>query len=465
MKKALCILPLVILFGFCFLICASAEDGRAEYYVFCEGDEYILAEGASASSHMLRSYSIKDIFAYTDNISGEKRINFLDVTADERIDIFSDGYILCGSLTLPFGMNISGEVTLFCDIVSLCEPIVVNGTLTVCDGRIDAFARRGAIRVVDGELFILGGEIINTDGDAVYSSGELTLSGEPRLIGNKYSVSTDVPISLSYNSDPFTAPLSVLYRGEFISGESKQIFKSATEYNTKNVKLYDFYGREYGWRLITDEGVEAPLQYGAVYLPYNVKYFHNGELVGYEECLSGEVADGIEAPEILGYSFLGWYKSGLSAVEVSELPVFSDTALYAKYALSAPRVSLREERFDESGALTRLYAVLSHPLLDEGDISYSWMRDGEVVHSGCEYIDLGASERGSYTCTVKLSVRGDTVSVSTGAFTLDALAQGVELNTGIIIPFLSVSFILFLVLLYFAIDKPVLVRQKQKVKF
>lgn len=453
MKRSFCILLPALFFAFCFSISASAQKSRAEYFLFQDEGEYILAECRGEDGmRTVISGGIKDIFAYTDSLYGVKKITFFNVTADDSFDISGEGYIFCGKISLPLGMNVFGEATFFCDILNVERPICVSGTLTVCEGNTEASSERGAFRVNGGRLYVLGGEIVNVSGAAVYSSGALTLSGDAELFGKEYGVSTDAPISLSYNGKPFISELSVLYRGEFVCGKQTTVFLSVSEYNKQRVSLFDFYGVEYKWR-IRSEG-DGALAFGEVSLPFTVKYFYDGELIGDEECLSGELAEGIEAPEIKGYSFLGWYgNSGLADAYENEIPIFSNTSLYARYTLEEPIVKLLEKELEGSEGQSRLYVDISHPLLGEGEIFCIWMRDGVTVHTGEPYLDITVSEGGSYACTVVLSDGGESVTVSTGEAQVFSHLEGDKLDADILVPFLSVSFGLFLVLLYFTLDK------------
>ncbi|MBQ8690047.1 MAG: uL15 family ribosomal protein [Clostridia bacterium] len=145
--------------------------------------------------------------------------------------------------------------------------------------------------------------------------------------------------------------------------------------------------------------------------------FYNGDEPYCEEVIKQGEAPTLPAPpEREGYAFEGWcFNSAKGEKYESGEPLNADTVLYAAYELTPPSFEISSLSFTyDGGAHSLKFADISHPLLDEGFISYEWYKDGEAINCFGESVSVReVRDSGSYVCRLTFSVEGDVARLST----------------------------------------------------
>lgn len=437
---------------------SSAEIG--EYTVTEAGGEYLLAVySEGAQREIMRTSDFSEITKYIDELGlSECSVTFADVSIGNSIELSNGKYTLSGSLKMSDGasLTISGAEVSFCDMNTNFD----SGSLRIKSGRASVeeseiysagcavrldyssdaalcfksgkiiSAEDCAIKISYGICVIEGGEVSSQKSFAIKSSSTLALAGAPKISGKEYGIFTESPITASYGGKIFSGSVAVQYDSLFEKGSITCVFYEAEESSLENVRLYDKNGSEQALRYFSSHDRVDEKSFGAVYLPYTVNFFCDTELIKTVDVLSGDVLESQDANEKTGYKFSSW-----SIEKVKETPydfaqnVNKSFDLYAKYSLLSPTFRLNSLEFTYD-AVEHEFGIeeLSHPLLDDAIINYTWYRDEvEISNSGPKIKLLNVSESGSYKCKINFTFERDSVTVITPAASVKIHKQKVPI--------------------------------------
>ncbi len=274
-----------------------------------------------------------------------------------------------------------------------------SSELTVESGDISSFSAE-ALRLSAGSAKIKGGNIRSNAGAAILSSTTLTLVGAPSVVGVDYDIVASSPITLSEREEKYTGKCKLKYCSEFSKGKIAIVAYGATEDSEERISLYDDLGHSVKVKYYDSFFLEDEKNFLTAYLPYEVKII-NGEESEIQYKLFGETPDAPTVSEKPGYEFLGW-RVGKRDGDFYEpgIPVSSDLVLYSSYNLIAPTFSFLSLSFVYDAEVHYLSLdEISHPLLNEGAISYKWYKNGEELsfHGG-EVALKNVSDSGKYKC-------------------------------------------------------------------
>ncbi|MBQ7333795.1 MAG: InlB B-repeat-containing protein, partial [Clostridia bacterium] len=145
----------------------------------------------------------------------------------------------------------------------------------------------------------------------------------------------------------------------------------------------------------------------AVYLPYKLSFFDGGILIAEKLFLDGEYPSPVTLSEKAGYKFLGWQKDGGGVFDFST-GVSEDLKLYSAYKLLPPEFSISSLEFTYDGKERELaFSSISHPLLNNGELSYLWYLGGECISSSSSVKIRDVSDSGKYICKLKFTHNGN----------------------------------------------------------
>lgn len=437
----------VMLILMAFAIRPSAAES-VEYIVTEDGEEYILS-GYSGNSieEIVRDSELSKLTEHIGNLNLEKvRVVFVGVVTDKSLEISKGEYTVCGSISFTAGasLTVSGANVILTDVSLNFEQgslRVKNGEVHLSDGAVKAnttcvrldysadaiFSQAGgcitakegaAIKLNYGRCILEGGEVKSENGVAVESKSTLTLSGTPSITGKEYDIITNSPITLSNEEKEFSSAVKIKYNSVFDLGSISCVFYEATAQSLTNVSLYDMRGESVNVRYFFEyEGV-GEKNFGAVYLPHTVNFYCDTELINAVEVLSGQTVTECAAKEKSGYEFSSW-----SIDANSEIPydfaqnVNKSFDLYAKYTLLSPKFVLNSFEFTYD-ALEHEFGIeeLSHPLLEDGVVNYTWYCNDSVVSNvGPKFNLRYVNESGKYKCKIDFTFGTDTATVTTTA--------------------------------------------------
>ena len=155
-------------------------------------------------------------------------------------------------------------------------------------------------------------------------------------------------------------------------------------------------------------------QFGAVYLPFTVNFHGTGGIIYQREALAGERITPPNPPERTGFEFIGWtVTEDGEALYDFECGINGELSLYAYYELLSPSFSLLPLEFYFDGEEHRIeISNLSHPLINEATVNYSWFYEGEELLCTESSLPIKyVAESGDYQCKITLVCGYDSVSV------------------------------------------------------
>lgn len=443
------ILKIVFLVGVIFILIsfsANADTGiQKEYIVSYTGDEYLLSGYNEGDlSPIIRTESIGVIAEYLNSLSDSISVLFNAVSIDEDIllncsDICISGTITLNedclleiiggkiraeSLTLSFDRG--GLVIKDGDFVFRNSEIVSNQTAVIMNysagasayfesGKIVGDSNGSTMLIEMGRVFISDCCVDNPSGAAIINSSTLTLFPQAEINGSMYDIYTKTPITLGGDGGAIFNSIKVKYDKLFEKGTLCCVFYSASPSALRNFAFFD------------ENGIEQPLTYfqsyegiretnfGAVYLPYTVDFYFGNTLLSTQHIIDDMYVKAEEAPEVSGYDFVGWRKYGEEEIYDFAKKVNSDFALYAKYRLAPPELSLSSLEFIYDGAEHEFgITKLVHPLAEGSVINYRWYYNGNFYSDAGPKIKLSnVSQSGEYYCVVSFTYGTDTVNTTT----------------------------------------------------
>ncbi len=458
MKK---FLKAVIIAGvlFLFIILSARADTGEEYIVKQEGGAYTLyAVSGGSETPLQSSESVASIFYTLCGKSG--RITLDNIEIGESIDL-SGAYSLSGQASI----SSSGVINVLSGEISFSEiDITLNGgkirikngelsiksgsisssdtailldhnagaSLSLFGGVITSESEDACIINKQGTLEIYSGTVENVAGAAIYNEASLFLLGDAKLIGRGVAVESAKPINLSDGDRAFSATLYVKMYIPIRDGAITPIFYGASQDTLSGITLYDTDGEMAEVKYFEEFRGVAERNFGAVYLPYEIKYYRDGALWYTDEKLSGELCEYMSPPERTGYTFTHWSINTIGGVSYDfKDTVNNDLNLYANYRLDAPTFSLfsREYEYTKDGHAFAP-SEISHPLLSEALISYEWYKDGELIGSGSPSLRLtSVTDSGGYQLKLTLTHGNQSVSVTTPSANVVIKKATVEIPT------------------------------------
>lgn len=341
----------------------------------------------------------------------------INTTASELIIDGLDLYITSGSLYVKSGSTemLSGK------IISESRPAVVldynaSSTLVISGGEIYASTTDAAIVSSMGSVKISGGKISNSFGYAIRNEASLTVSGEPEISGFEFDIKTNKPITLSNGVSSLKSKIKVLYDKVFERGTKTPVFRLADADSLTHVTMYDSYGEKVELTFFDHSEELDESSFLAVYLPYSVKFYNEGELYTTEYFLRGAAVSAPKSPTKVGYVFDGWYTdSTLKDSYNFGMPESFDFLLFAKFTLMPPEFeinskSLVYDRKEYNLSFDKLY----HPLSESGSFSFEWFKNSvPISYSSMSVPITNVLDSGVYKCKLTFSYNGDFVSVMT----------------------------------------------------
>ena len=417
-----------------------------KYTVTEEGGEYKLFSSTSDDIEpVITSNSISDILNVVQSISKACEISFCDVNISESITLKSGDIILSGEVAFNDFANftIDGASVILDDInlnMNSSGIRVKRGTLDfssgvinsfsenaitldhssgasfyVRDGSINSSSESAAILLKQGTVGVFGGNVTNELGVAVNSSSTLILSGTPSIKGDGYDILTDMPITLSDGETTFSGELRMKYDALFQDGFISCVAYNATESAISGISFYDKNGNSLNVDYFLSHSLIDESNFAAIYLPYTVNYICDGTVVETIYRLHGEKADPISSVTKEGYEFVGWKDADRGEFFEFSAPITDDTDIYAEYKLRSPTYTMCSFDFSYDGTERRIgIDELSHPLISDAIVSYSWYKDGKILnnYSDSVYVQKVA-DSGEYYCVIEFSIGGDSVSITT----------------------------------------------------
>lgn len=444
MKKALIILFFVLLLGSIFATSALAEgDGK---YLISE-EEGVFSLSVYDGGEPLRIAAAQTLGEILTELARDGGapcavLDSIEVSGD--VELPRGNYTLAGTLHVSGGVISvpSGAAVAFSGIsltfseggylrikggsVSILnsylegegKSLVVSdysatSSLDIMSGELSASAAAGAIAVRVGSLSVCGGKISNDGGAAIITDTGMRLSGTPIISGVGYDVVSSHEISLSSDTEPYSGELSLSYTGEFSEGTMTELFYLANPDSIADISVFDRAGKEYELTHFEESTHTQEKNFAAVYLPFFLKYFVNGNLLYTESLLEGELPTLPQDNDRTGYKFLGWYSDGTADKPYERGPVISSFSLYARYELLSPDFSISSLSVTYDGAMHELsFDTLTHPLVESGGFfTYEWRREGALVSTAPALAVREVSDSGSYSVTVSFHYGSESVSV------------------------------------------------------
>ncbi len=450
------VMACLILFGLAFF--ARAEDGETEYIIKSASEGYVLygySEGNETPIGSSERLSV--LFDYLNEYGDAKKVWFSDICTNERIEL-NGYYTFCGdlkvsgaSLTLSGGDLIlenlglelissvlrikegecrleSGEIR--SDSVAVLLDYSASALFYMRGGVIYTNSSDASLVLKSGSAHIISGEIINSGGYAIDCHSSLVIAGTPLISGKEEGIFTSVPITLSYSDVLFRGEVSIKYSDLFCEGEIKAMFYKTDPPSLDGITLYDQIGQEYSVTYFESSQSILERSFGAVYLPYKVNYYCGDAAVESVEVLRGERISYIDAPGRIGYEFLYWStdRAGDDPYDFNE-NVNNGFNLYANFKLLPPNIEISSLDIFYDGNDHRLsFSSVTHPLLSESILSYSWYYNGERIPEVSSYVSVrDVSDSGKYFCTVTLTHSGYTAVAKTPEITVKVKPRVVQI--------------------------------------
>ncbi len=461
--KRLLNITLILAFGLCLLgigIRASAEEAE-EYTVYFEDAEYRLySEGADFASPILRTGSLGELLEYIYALTPMASIRFSGVITAESIYLKSGEYTFSGELEFLDGAGItvdggkmllssadirlntgnirikrgslemySGSITSSAENAILLDYSSV-AAFSLFDGKITTQSENASIMLKYGRLTVAGGTVENSAGVAISSASTLELSGTPVIAGVDYGIETSVPLTLSDGVSEYSGSVRVKFLDKFEKGSIACVAYMASAQSLSGISLFDRNGSLQELQYFSSYNGIEEFDFGAVYSPYTIEFKDNGQLLFSQYLLRGEKVSLPDSPIKDGYKFVGWrYSSETGEFYEFSAPVENDITLHASYELEKPKYELKSLSFVYDKVERRLkFSEISHPLLSEGVLSYSWYKDGEAIQNFSDGVNIkNVSDSGEYYCTITFTLAGESVSLDTVRVEVRVLRAEVEL--------------------------------------
>ena len=376
-------------------------------------------------------------------------------SADARSNIFFDSIVYEGNLILDKPLALSGYLELQGGSVSVNVDTafyelslslndgsvkIKDATLTVSGAKIISskasaitldYSSKSHLDFKNGEIIqgslepaillkmgsadISGGSVISSYSCAIENYGTLNVSSDPTVSGYNYDIITNHPLWLSSSSNTFVGEVDVQYKSLFNEGTLSTVFYGASLDSLNTVTLYDEVGEEFELCYFEESEYTEDRNILAVYLPFRVKFYIDGELFEEIECLDGDVISAPKEASKEGFSFVGWFAESMNGYLYSfGTPVRSDISLYGKYSLVSPNFSISSLDFVYDGDKRILgFENLFHPLMEQGgSFSFDWYKDGEALEISSPELKLSeVSDSGEYYCRLIFSYGGSFVTV------------------------------------------------------
>ena len=307
-----------------------------------------------------------------------------------------------------------------------------SASLKIEEGEIYSSGDYPAIYLSKGRASVVGGKISSQNSFAIENLGTLSLAGNPVISGSHYSVNTDNPIRLSAEGEMFLGEVSVIYQDTFKKGSFTPVFYSAKEALTENISLFDKWGEPCETKFFASSERVDEENFLAVSNPFTARFYIGGDLAHREEFYFGERLASAPPPERLGFRFLGWYcdEMGEEQFSFGSSPD-TDLILFGKYALLPPEFSISSLSFDYNGEQNNLrFDRVSHPLLEYGEFSYDWYKNGAPTGvSSSEFPLHSVSDSGVYTCILTFAYGGEFIRVETSPVIVEISKQIINAPT------------------------------------
>ncbi len=425
---------------------ASGEgDARSEYIVSSVDGEYLLSGYSDGStSPVLRSETMREITEYLNSQSGSIGVVFNGINVSEDVSIncrnisisgaliFSEMHVLeinggkfaAESLNLAFDKGAliikDGDFSFRNSEISSNRTAVImnySAGASACfeSGKIVGDTKDGSMVIEMGQAVVSNCSVYNSSGAAITNSSTLSILPDSDIKGEGYDIFTKTPITLGGEASGFYNKLKIKYDKIFEKGSLNCVFYSATHSSLQGISFFDSDGAE---QLLTFfdsyEGIREK-NFGAVYLPYKVDFYFGNTLIATQQIIGDVRVKEEAAPEKNGYDFVGWEEHGSEEIYDFAKKVKSDFALYAKYRLTPPKLTLSSLEFTYDGREHEFGITgISHPLLDSAIINYEWYYNGAYISDVGPKIKLAnVSQSGEYYCTVSFSYGTDTVRTTT----------------------------------------------------
>jgi len=404
--------------------------------IFEEDGKYVL-EG---EARLMSSDDLSEIFS-SEYILDGATVTLLNIKCEERLIIESKSISLKGDAEFKNGIGIynsniaMNEIAIVLssgaiNISSSCVNVISSGIealasecflidrsvrseLIVESGKIISNCDRPAIISMLGSVKVLGGEILSSSSAAIENRSDLVISGSPKIEGLKYSVTTDKAPSLSYMDEYLLSNVSIKYMKSFERGCFYPILFETNLETVSNIKVYDEFGREQAFEFFSSSDYCDDKNFCAIYIPFVIKYFSGRELICEKKMMKSDTVLTFEPEVRNGYRFIGWsYNSeGTMAVDPSDT-INDDISVYAIYELMPIEYLIYSQSYVYDGKPRLLtFEKLSHPLLDEGSLSFEWYLNGELISVDNSLTLQGVSDSGTYECKLLFTYEGDVSSV------------------------------------------------------
>ncbi len=449
MRKGIFVSILVILFlgVFCTVV-YSAEGEEGDYLITESGGVLSLYEYEGGTPKHILDGSAYTVFSRLSECGNSIRIIADGVTITEDFELPTGNYLINGRITLSEGVRMTisegcnlefsdselelmensllrvkggGLVLKNTDVVCRENTVIkldysVSSNFTVQGGGIRSYSALSAIENSSGSVTIIDGKIENNSTAAISNSSSLYICGSSEIVGVGEDIKTTKGITLSKNGYGYSSdkPMTVRYLAEFENGRMTEVFYRAEKSSADNITLLSKSGKEYALTYFESSEHTDEKKFYAVYLPFSVKLFDGGELIGEEKKLYGELLGEIGADTKIGYNFGGWYKDEDMRLPFSfDEGIFEDMKLYAKYSLEPPCFSVSSLNFIYDGNERNLaFSNIHHPLYESGGFySYTWYKDGVLISEAASPKVKSVLDSGSYSCILTFHYLSDSISV------------------------------------------------------
>ncbi len=424
-----------------FAIRSGAEgQGTSGYTVSCEEGEYKLYSTASGITEpIFKSDILSDLTDYVTAAGDNAEIHFFSVSTDKNLTLSKGNITVSGALTFTDGATLrnngatltlssavlsfdsgalkidSGGVYMLSGLLQSAGRAIVldysaGAYFELVGGSITANSYDSAVSLSQGTVKIRGGTVENSLGFAISNSSSLIMTSSPTLSGAEFDVYTTTPITLYDGTTSYNGGALIKYGGQFEKGSNTEVFRCSDSKEFNGITLFDANSISYELTYFEKEGIAS------VYLPFVVNFYDAGQMISTVNVLKGDIADKPQAPERLGYEFLGWSLSDDDG-ELYEFAagVQSDIVLYSVYRLTPPSFTLSSLSFEYDSTIHFLILEeISHPFLDEGILGCEWYRNGESLSRYGDRIGVrNVADSGKYKCKLTFSVGIDVVTVYT----------------------------------------------------
>jgi len=420
-----------------------------EYIVSGAGSELTLSRYENGVPTVVCRGRLSEIFSA---ISGG-RVVFDGVTADGGAIVPSGKFTLSGVLSVGGTVTVSEGCELLFSELTLnhfgegAALRIKGGALTIEDSIIDSeqgfvlldysaastlilkngeiISRRAefALEIRLGAAYILGGAVEACLGTGIFCDSSLIIGGG-RVLGAEYGIKTKRAIKI--HESGLGEHITVCIDESPREGELTKLFYSAKAADADKLDLYDASGKKYSLTYFESYNGIDERNFLAVYLPFTVRYFCEGELYGEERRLKGEEPELVAPPELLGYSFAGWYHMGKPLQ--TNFKIEGNTDLSGEFELIPPTVNASGFRTEYDGNSHMLSVAVNHPLEGlGGSYLFEWYKNGELI-SRAESLSLcGVLDSGEYECRITFYHKTKSVRLWVRGITAEILPQKIAL--------------------------------------